>query len=353
MILLVVDDSAHEPTPRAVLRHLEEAGAHVCMVDSDSLRQGQVHISFSWSNEAGQTGGITAHGRQIAWTDISAVWLWRPWFGLIRPDHAESKMKPEARQFYLSQWQRLHRGLSLFLSQTGVFCVNSVPQGAACEEKVWQFELARRLGLTVPATLLTTDLAQVRSFYEANGGDIIYKPLVMPMVERPASEGGRQRFATIYTNRVRPEQLEQTDDFQPSPCLFQGYVQKRTEVRVTIIGKHLFAAEINSQASARASLDWRRYDYSATTYQPYQLPADVEQKLLALTQQLGLVYGAVDLIVTPEGDHVFLELNPNGQFYWIEHMTKLPLTANLARMLMAGRTDYERVEGYANVAPLA
>src|SRR6267378_1479094 len=33
---------------------------------------------------------------------------------------------------------------------------------------------------------------------------------------------------------------------------------------------------------------------------------------------LGLAFGCIDLIVTPEGEHIFLEVNEMGQFLWVE-----------------------------------
>ena len=330
-----------EPTPRNLLRHLQEAGADVCMIDSDSLREGRVDFALSWSGSNPLTGGVTVDGRHIAWSEVRSAWLWRPWYGNSRPDHPESQLEPQASQFFRAQWGKFHQGLTLMLSKAGVFCVNPMPQGRATEEKIWQFELARRLGLKVPETLLTTDLSAARDFYDMHRGDIIYKPLAMTLFERP-SEPGRERFATVYANRVKREQLLDENRFLPSPCLFQAYVPKQFELRITLIGQHAFAVKIDASASDRARLDWRRYDYENTRYSRFDLPGEIAAKLTALLQELGLVYGAVDMIVTPNGEYVFLEVNPNGQYYWLEQMTAAPLTANLARMLMTARVDYEQ-----------
>lgn len=58
--------------------------------------------------------------------------------------------------------------------------------------------------------------------------------------------------------------------------------------------------------------------------------------MLALARRLGLSYCALDLVVTPSGDYVFLEVNPSGQYGWLESLTGLPITRELVRMLMRG-----------------
>jgi glutathione synthase/RimK-type ligase-like ATP-grasp enzyme len=113
-------------------------------------------------------------------------------------------------------------------------------------------------------------------------------------------------------------------------------VEKRVELRVTVVGTKVFAAEIDSQATNHTRFDWRRYDLGNTPHRAHPLPDDVAERCLALTQRLGLSYGAIDLIVTPDGRYVFIEINPNGQYSWIEHCTGLPITDALCDLLMAG-----------------
>ena len=100
----------------------------------------------------------------------------------------------------------------------------------------------------------------------------------------------------------------------------------------------MLAAAIDSQATNRTRVDWRRYDLGHTPHRAIQLPPSIEGKLVALCRGLGLSYGAIDLIVTPEGEHVFLELNPAGQWHWIEQLTGLPISDAIADELVAGAT---------------
>ncbi len=85
-----------------------------------------------------------------------------------------------------------------------------------------------------------------------------------------------------------------------SPIVFQSYVPKRLEVRVTVVGDRVFAAEIHSQNSNRSHFDWRRYDLGATPYFPHELPPDLAARCVKLVAQSGLNYGTIDLILTPD-----------------------------------------------------
>ena len=101
------------------------------------------------------------------------------------------------------------------------------------------------------------------------------------------------------------------------------------------MGERVFAAEIASQSSARTRHDWRHYDVDSTPHTVHQLPPAIERACITLVRSLGLVYGAIDFVLTPDGEYVFLEINPNGQYLWIEHLTGLPITAAIVDHLMA------------------
>jgi hypothetical protein len=110
---------------------------------------------------------------------------------------------------------------------------------------------------------------------------------------------------------------------------------KRLELRVTIVGRRVLAAAIDSQVSERAAHDWRRDGVRLLdAWQPYTLPVKVEEKLLRLMDYFKLNYGAADFIVTPEGRHVFLEVNPVGEFFWLEQRPGLPISETIADVLL-------------------
>jgi hypothetical protein len=108
-----------------------------------------------------------------------------------------------------------------------------------------------------------------------------------------------------------------------------------------VIGSRVFATEIHSQVHAESSVDFRaRYGLGEVPYAAHELPRRVAEKILAVNADLGLVFGAYDLILTPEDRYVFLEVNQQGQFLWLEEQTGQPLLENFCELLIQARPDY-------------
>ena len=209
-------------------------------------------------------------------------------------------------------------------------CFPAVPMVIArAELKASQLALAGALGFELPPTLFTTEPDDFLEFHRRHDGRIVSK-LVGPAFNRCfGPEMGR------YTELVSAREVGYADSVRFVPSIFQAYVAKLLELRITVVGEQVFAAEIHSQATRRTRHDWRRYDLAHTPHRPHELPVDIERLCRRLVQRLGLCYGAIDMVLTPEGHYVFLEINPNGQFLWIEELTALPISDAIADWLAA------------------
>jgi glutathione synthase/RimK-type ligase-like ATP-grasp enzyme len=146
---------------------------------------------------------------------------------------------------------------------------------------------------------------------------------------------------SVYTNLVTPETLEDLHGLYLCPMIFQARVPKALELRVTVVGHQVFTAAVDSQIAAEARVDWRRDQGPlCDAWRPYALPTEVEEKLLRLLDHFRLNFGAIDLILTPGGQYVFLEVNPLGSFAWLEHGLwegRFPVSGAVADLLL-GRT---------------
>lgn len=178
---------------------------------------------------------------------------------------------------------------------------------------------------------MTQDPDCARAFYAKHDGAVLCKAISQSgHVPEDKTRSSRQ----IYANVIAADAAEEFERVRFAPTLFQRYVEKDYELRVTVVGNAIFAAAIESQRSERSKIDWRRYDTKNTPYYPYRLPDEVEQAILNLMRQLGLEYGAIDLIRTTTGEYVFLEVNPGGQWGWVESLTGHPINEAIARWLM-------------------
>lgn len=193
------------------------------------------------------------------------------------------------------------------------FWVNPLDARARANLKLVQLAEARAAGLEIPRTLSSNDPERIRAFLAELGGVGVYKAFY------PAQWEDGDRLAVLLTSEVRPESLPPDEVLRLTPGIFQPRIAKRHELRVTVIGERVIAARLLSQADARTRLDWRArsVDLEVT---PDRLPAPVENAVRTLMRRLGLAFGCLDFIVTPDGRHVFLEVNPMGQFLWIEHL---------------------------------
>jgi glutathione synthase/RimK-type ligase-like ATP-grasp enzyme len=125
-----------------------------------------------------------------------------------------------------------------------------------------------------------------------------------------------------------------TDSIRLTPAVFQSYVPKAREIRAVVVGERIYAAAVDSQVDEVTRHDVRAADNS-DRYEQCQLPAAVAEALARLVAGFGLRSCSADLVETPSGEHVFLELNPNGQWLWLEVHAGLPLSAAVADLLAA------------------
>ncbi|MGW7366651.1 ATP-grasp ribosomal peptide maturase [Streptomyces sp. NPDC054841] len=192
---------------------------------------------------------------------------------------------------------------------------------AAADYKPAQLALAQQLGFTIPPTLVTNVPAEAREFIRTQG-DSIFKTLRWTPYTREGVP------VTGWADPVTADEID--DSVRVTPHLFQVRVDKVADLRVLIVGRHTFAVRIDSEL-----LDWRK-DYSALTYTVEHLPNRVDKALHAYLDRMELVSGSFDLAVDRAGNYWWLELNPNGQWGWLETETGLPMSAAFADLLMEG-----------------
>lgn len=203
--------------------------------------------------------------------------------------------------------------------------INHPEANRTASNKLTQLRLAQSLGMRVPRTVVTNDPQSAADFAASVGpAGMIYKTLTYPFIEETAD-----MFRSVYTSIVRltPEVL---GAIEAAPCLFQERIEKDYELRVTVVGQNIFAVRIYSQDQEATSLDWRRDQHATTLRQEVTtLEPMVHAFCLEITKRLGLIFGALDFIVMPSGEHVFLEINPNGQWLWKEVLFGLKISEAL------------------------
>ncbi|GAA5154471.1 ATP-grasp ribosomal peptide maturase [Pseudonocardia eucalypti] len=214
-------------------------------------------------------------------------------------------------------------GLGGVLASLPVLWCNHPNRVADAAYKPVQLVRAAMAGLAVPDTLITNEPDAARKFGSEG-------PTVTKLVGGMAIEEDGTR-KNVYTRLLAEADFADLAGIEHTTHLFQRWVPKAQECRVIVIGRHVTAAAITA-GSKRAYVDYRT-DYDSLSYELVEPPGAVAAGIRALLKGFDLVYGALDFVITPEGEWVFLEINPAGQYGYIEQNTGAPLTEQLANLL--------------------
>ena len=289
-------------------QELRKLGCDVCFLDLTECSRGGV-ISYA-INSSVKTCARTINNVAISADAISAVWYRRPRAPKIPP----AVLDKRDRNFILEEWKVVAKG---FLDSIEAPFVND----PVCQElatKPIQLKHARLSELRIPDTLITNDPEEAKAFIEEHEGNVIHKAMTAP----------RDKF--LHTQSWKERDLELLSALPLCPVIFQERILGPADVRATIIGEEIFAARIET-ALGTAEVD-SRLDLGVP-YTQTKLPPFVEGATLGLMRRLGLAFGTVDFKVTSDNEYVFLEINPQGQFLYIEILTGLPLTMAMAMFL--------------------
>ena len=254
-----------------------------------------------------ETGGfLRASGVEVSLADIDTVWYRKPQPPLVDSTVAH----PQARQFAEEESKAALSGV--YSALDSAFWVSPPGRIRAANDKIRQLITARQLGFEIPNTLVTTCPDAAREFIQKCGTGAVVKPLRSGCIEYPDGN-----VELIYTNPVCVDD-DHIGNAIYAPCLFQEYVPKRIELRVTIIGTQLFSVALDSQSSDIARHDWRRQNGAGVKYSLFSLPDDVAERCFRFMEHFALRFSAFDFVLTPDGRYVFLEINPNGQWAWLD-----------------------------------
>jgi glutathione synthase/RimK-type ligase-like ATP-grasp enzyme len=195
--------------------------------------------------------------------------------------------------------------------------VSSPTETDLADNKLFQLRAAAAAGLTVPKTLVSNDPAIIRDFCRALDNQVVVKVV-----------HGARTIGGVATRMINDEVLADTDSLRLCPTIYQEYVPGNQHVRAHVFGGDIHAALLESDR-----IDWR-VDHT-TPMTTWSVPTDLAQMLHEVVRRLGLRMGIVDIKLDLAGNAVWLELNPQGQFLFVEAMSGIPLIKLMADFLLA------------------
>ena len=289
-----------------VAHALRAKGHEVCLWSGTNFPTRQ-EVSLSICNQGGVDWEVHGPGLELRSAPFDVVWQRRP-----VPPVLPNDMHPGDRIVATRECDALDLSLWQFVAP-GAFWVNPPESRRSATSKPVQLAEAVRAGLKIPPTLCSNDPEKIRQFIVRHEGAVIYKAF------RPAQWAMAEGVAALFTSTIGLDDLPDDDMLRLTSGIFQPEIPKAFELRVTYMGDLAITTRLLSQINPVARLDWRLAG-SEIPVQPAELPDDVDRSCRTLMKRLGVVFGCFDFIVTPEGEHVFLELNEMGQFLWIEEL---------------------------------
>ncbi len=221
--------------------------------------------------------------------------------------------------------ERKHFLEGLFLCFSNAKWINPMFATQIAERKLYQLQVAAKLGLNIPKSFVGNKLSNALDFLSLTPETII-KPISNGLQVLP------DKVYSIYTTQVNRQSFEAlglAETFD-TPVFLQEKIVNQADIRVTIVGKTAYPVEILKKND---EVDWRKPEI-VKEYKTTSLPTHITNKLLELNQFFGLVYSAIDLIRTPGNQYVFLEINPVGEWVWLERELNLDISAKLIKELI-------------------
>lgn len=313
MILIV--SSYQDDHARAVLAALERQTDRVGLLDlSDFPQWLQLSMDFEGSASPTHTLIDDLHN-ELELVECNVIWWRRPQQYALHPEI-------QTDVDYRFAYSECHAALSGLWSSLDAYWINNPIRDEEAHRKVYQLKVAQEVGFEIPTTRITNHPEKAQEFIDRFGPEsTVYKPFTATLQ------------AWRETRIVRPDEVSLIDSVRFSPVIFQEYVPARVDLRITVMGDDIFPAAIHSQETEYV-VDYRMV-MDQTRMEPFDLPDEIIERIREYMERLGLVYGAIDMRITPDDRYVFLEINPSGQWIFIEERTGLPLTETFARLLQS------------------
>jgi hypothetical protein len=298
-----------------VAKLLDRQGYEVIRYEADKVSIGETALSIGIDTQ--NDTYIDYDGRPLRPQEVAAAWSRRPHnFGPFFDTEDRGTRISLDREYTASQ--------QLLFDLVPKDCWLNAPEAMRqASHKLTQLVLARSIGFEIPTTTTTNQWEEVTS--RLGEGEIVYKPFYGELYE-----GSEVKI--VYSNVLQNDKSNPPVDGLPYPGIWQDYKQKAREWRITVFGDDSFDATVDTDAEAKDV--WRRHQASSrVTFSKDTFPEREKEKCHELLDQSGLRFGVFDFIEQPDGRIVFLEMNPNGQYIWLEDMLGLPISQAVASEL--------------------
>ncbi len=321
-MVLCITHSNDFYTVDIVINRLKELGIEVLRFNSDDF---SYKINFEYHNFSGnQVLKLVTPNYEITSDKIKAVWYRKLWNVSI-PENLDDDYK----KIYYQEYSTMRN--IFFNSLKNVPWINPIQiDHEIGENKMMQLKLASESGLIVPKSLFTNNAESVRDFfYSICNQQMIAK--LHGALSRSMS-GDTPFFPTTIIQEI---DLENLDSLVYCPMIFQEKIDKQYELRLIYVDGEFFTGKINAEKSIAGSIDWRAATDIRPSWEKYNLPSEVELSIKKMMKKMNLFFGAIDIIRKKNGQYVFLEVNPQGEWGMLQRDLGLPIGEAIADRIVS------------------
>ena len=302
-LVVTEPDDTHAVVTKLAMETMGHQVRFLFIADQPTKQSNSVFIdnaSYRWKSSDNQSAAVD-HIYDVVW-----------WRRVRKPYIPKDLTHPADYKFVTRENVLFYEGVIYNLAPNA-WWINTKEGATRANAKLLQLNIARQCGMMIPPTLCSNDPKEIRRFvlmhYVAG---VIYKPFFSNFWFED------QKIKIAYTSRINFSELPDDELLQLVPGIFQKEIKKKYELRVICFGDYLVAAKLNSQGHPEGQIDWRAIPEGEMTIEPYRLPHELQKQIRSFMHAIGIVFGSLDFIVTPEGQYVLLEVNEQGQFLWIE-----------------------------------
>ena len=268
---------------------------------------------------------VRAKDQIINLNEVKSVYFRRPQLPLL----SDFSISDAEKQLILKEIAYTLEGLYKILINK--FWISPVFSIREAENKIYQLLLAEKLGFTIPNSIITNEKQCAEVFISENKANII-KPIKTGVIDEKNNE------KVIFTSDFNLNQIGSLNRISYCPTYFQEKIEKKADLRVTVVGNELFAVKIHSQLNLESKTDWRKGS-EYVSYEKFDICPEIKKQCIQLTKALNLNFGAIDFIIDQNDNYIFLEINPNGQWAWLEEKLSLPISDHIIKLLVKGNID--------------
>lgn len=319
--MVIILTNKDDVTSDFIVRELKEQAIEYYRLNTEDIPQ-WIDVKFSLKENSYVLIDRKRH-IEIDLGKITAVYFRRAQVATL--EHIDANV--QEKRYLRGELAYLLEGIYKILDNQ--YWLNNIYKIREAENKIYQLQIARELGFIIPESLITNVPESVINLMGGFKDDCIIKPIKSGNVDIETTS------KIIFTSKIEKDFFEDKKRIAVFPIYVQENIHKQYDLRCIVIGNDVFCAQIESQEYDDSKIDWRK-GKNFLIHKKHELPKDIKEKCIQMTKRLSLNYSAIDLILDKNGQYIFLECNPNGQWAWLEVRLGFPISKKIVELIREG-----------------